>query len=195
MAETEASRQPVRRVLLQTERFRLAGLVPAQVTQRYCDWFRDPEIAAPLNRPAGAASLSELQADVAAADGITRFAIGIFDGSGEPLGFYSLNRNPTHRTLNFNVVIGEKAWWGKGVVLETRAALLDHFFAERQVDKAIGLPLARNFPAIFNYKRQGWRHEGTLIGQCLAHDGSARLDQLQFGMLAGEWRKLRETGP
>jgi RimJ/RimL family protein N-acetyltransferase len=85
-----------------------------------------------------------------------------------------------HRRANFNVVIGEKTWWGKGVVNEARAALLDEFFERRDIDKAVGTPLARNFPAIFNYKAQ--RHEGTLRGHCRSVAGDERLDQLQFGI-------------
>ena len=78
------------------------------------------------------------------------------------IGFFMVDVDPFHRRATFNVVIGEKSWWGKGVVNEARAALLDEFFNNREIEKAAGMPFARNFPAVFNYKAQGWRHEGTL---------------------------------
>ena len=89
------------------------------------------------------------------------------------------------------MVVGEKAWWGKGVVNEARAALLDHFFEQRGIEKACGGPLARNFPALLNYKAQGWRHEGTQRGQRFSVTDGSRLDQYQFGMLRDEWREAR----
>jgi RimJ/RimL family protein N-acetyltransferase len=188
----EQAKAPAR-VRLDTERFSLAGLRPESVTEQFCNWLRDPEVTGPLNRPHSGVTLAALRREISTANGITLFYVGIYTRSGTPIGFYMLHRDATHRTLSFNVLVGEKSWWGKGVVLETRTALLDHFFAHRDVDKAIGTPLARNFAAVFNYKKQGWRLEGVLKGQCLAHDRSARLDQFQFGLLAEEWRRLREA--
>ena len=194
------------RVRLQTGRFALRGLNPSDATPRAAAWLADPAIAAPLNRPALAPEVSALAAEFGTANGTTRFMIGIFvrddgpgDGAGDELGdaagaiigFYTINRDPAHRTATFNVVIGERDWWGRGVVLETRAALLDHFFAERGVDKAIGQPHARNFASVFNYKRQGWVQEGVLRAHSLAANGAGRLDQVQFGLLASEWAALR----
>jgi len=194
MAIRTAPQQTPIRVSLRTERFRLTGLQPHILTQRYCDWLADPDVAGPLNRTAKAPSLQSLRAEISTANGVTRFYVGIFDPDDQPIGYYMLHRDPVHRTVSFNVLIGEKRWWGERVVLETRAALLDHFFAERGVDKAIGMPLARNFPAVFNYKRQGWRLEGVLKGQCLAFDGSSRLDQFQFGLSSEDWQEKRKAG-
>ena len=92
-----------------------------------------------------------------------------------------------HRTANFNVLIGEKDYWGQKVINETRAALLDFLFTQRGVEKAYGRPLARNFPAVFNYQAQGWRLEGVLRGQAKSVVDGSRLDQYHFGMLATEW--------
>ena len=47
------------------------------------------------------------------------------------------------------------------MVNEAREALLDEFFNNRGIEKAVGMPFARNFSAVFNYKAQGWHHEGT----------------------------------
>lgn len=77
---------------------------------------------------------------------------------------------------------------------ETRAALLDHFFERRGIEKALGAPLARNYPAVFNYKTQGWRHEGTFRGHRVSAIDGTRLDQYQFGLLREDWRKARKAG-
>jgi RimJ/RimL family protein N-acetyltransferase len=49
---------------------------------------------------------------------------------------------------------GSKSWWGKGVVNETREALLDEFFNNRGIEKVVGMPFARNFPAVLCAKRE-----------------------------------------
>jgi ribosomal-protein-alanine N-acetyltransferase len=181
-----------RPVLLKTDRFELRSVTPADASDRWLGWVKDPAIMGPLNMPARAMRREELAGHIASVDNNARFLVGIFDKAvGAQIGFFMIDIEIMHRYAIFNVAIGEKDWWGKGVVNETRAALLDHFFETRGIEKAVGLPFARNFPALFNYKAQGWRHEGTLRGQCLSAADGSRLDQYQFGMLRKEWRARR----
>lgn len=177
---------------LQTKRFRLRSLKPADASDRWRGWIRDPAVMDPLNAPTRDLSRHDLANYIAAHDDDSRFLIGIFDKtSGGQIGFFSIEVDRGHRLATFNVVIGEKDWWGKGVVNEARAALLDFFFESRGIEKACGMPLARNFAAVFNYKAQGWRHEGTLRGHRRLLAGDSRLDQYQFGLLRREWLARR----
>ncbi len=181
-----------RPVLLRTARFELRSLKPVDTSDRWLKWLADPEIMGPLNAPVRSWSAQELKAHVASADNSARYLIGIFDlATRIQIGFFMIEIDELHRRATFNVVIGEKSWWGKGAVNETRAALLDEFFDHRGIEKAAGMPLARNFPAVFNYKAQGWRHEGTLRGHCLSLGDGARLDQYQFGLSKADWHERR----
>lgn len=179
-------------VLLQTERFELRSLKPIDASDRWVGWARDPEVMGPLNSPVTQLSRDGLANYIASADNVNRYIIGIFDKASRiQVGFFMIDVENAHRLATFNVVIGEKAWWGKGVTNEARAALLDHFFDERGIEKAYGQPLARNFPALLNYKTQGWRHEGTQRGQRRSVVDGSRLDQYQFGLLREDWRAAR----
>ena len=181
-----------RPVFLKTQRFALRSLKPSDGSERWMSWLKDPEVMGPLNAPARAWTSQELRAHIAAADNAQRYLIGIFDAASQmQIGFFMVDADLFQRRATFNVVIGEKSWWGKGVVNETRAALLDEFFQHRGIDKAVGQPLARNFPAVFNYKAQGWRHEGTLRSHCVSALGGARLDQYQFGLSKDDWAAAR----
>lgn len=181
-----------RPVLLKTKRFALRSLKPSDASQRWIGWLKDPEVMGPLNAPIRAWTANELMAHVASADNNLRFLIGIFENSDDvQIGFYMLDVDDLHRRAAFNIVIGEKSWWGKGVVNETRAALLDEFFNNRGIEKVTGMPFARNFPAIFNYKAQGWRHEGTFLRHCISVADGSRLDQFQFGLTKDVWFSLR----
>ena len=177
--------KPVR---LTTARFLLRNLIPSDASERYLSWAADSEVMGPLNVPAIRMTQQQLAGYIGSFDGITRFLIGIFAREDERhIGFYVIETDPGHSLANFNVVIGDKEFWGKKVVLETRAALLDHFFAQRGIEKALGSPLARNIPAIFNYKAQGWQLEGIFKSQRKSVKDGARLDQMQFAMLKSEW--------
>ena len=181
-----------RPVVLETKRFALRSLKPSDASERWMNWLKDPEVMEPLNAPIRKWAAQDLMTHIASADNSERYLVGIFDlASKIQIGFFMIDVDLFHRRATFNVVIGEKSWWGKGIVNEVRAALLDEFFDHRGIEKAVGLPFARNFPAVFNYKAQGWRHEGTFRAQALAVAGGARLDQFQFGLIKDEWHKLR----
>jgi len=181
-------------VFLKTKRFALRSLTPNDASERWINWLKDPEVMGPLNTPIRAWPTDQLKSYIASADNQRLYLIGIFDLATQvQIGFFRLEVKPFHRRVMFNVLIGEKSWWGKGVVNEAREALLDEFFNNRGIEKVTGTPFARNFPAIFNYKAQGWHHEGTLRGQCISTSGGTRLDQYQFGLTKDDWCGIKKT--
>ncbi len=174
---------------LSTARFILRSLTPADASDRWCEWSADPQIMEPLNVATRRLTKDELRRYIARFDNDNSYLIGVFTKAmSQHIGFYAVEVSKAHATGNFNLVIGDKHHWGKGVVNEVRAALLDEFFENRGVEKAYGVPLARNFPAVFNYKSQGWKLEGVLHGQCKSIADGSRLDQYHFGMQRSEWR-------
>ena len=180
-------------VRLQTKRFLLRSMTPNDPLERWISWLKDPEVMGPLNTPVRALAADQVRSYIASGDHYKRYLIGIFDLATQvQIGFFRLEVEPFHRRAIFNVVIGEKSWWGKGVVNETREALLDEFFNNRGIEKVVGMPFARNFPAIFNYKAQGWRHEGTYRGYCTSTSGGPRLDQYVFGLTKDDWRGIKK---
>jgi RimJ/RimL family protein N-acetyltransferase len=182
-----------RPLMLETKRFALRSLRPSDASERWLNWLKDPEVMHPINLPSRKLTARQLMEQIAVSgDNSTSYLIGIFDlASKLQIGYYSCAVDQSHRNVTFNVAIGEKSWWGKGVINETRAALLDEFFNNRGIEKAIGAPLVRNFSAVFNYKVQGWRHEGTLRAHCASVVDGSRLDQYQFGLTKDEWLNKR----
>jgi [ribosomal protein S5]-alanine N-acetyltransferase len=184
---------PGRPVELKTERFRLRSLRPADASERWLGWLKDPDVMHPTNAPVRHMTRTELARYIASFDNYARYLIGFFDkASGLQIGFAWIDVDRPHDTATFNMIIGEKSFWGRGVVNEVRAALLDYFFDKLGMAKVCGGPLSRNFPMIFNYKAQGWIHEGTLRGHFRSVVDGSRLDQLRFRFLPHEWRAARE---
>ena len=177
---------------LQTDRFRLRTLRPDDASERWRAWAKDPDIMGGLNAPVQDMSRQYLAKYAASFDNRNRFLIGVFvKEDGLHIGFFIVDVDRTHRCATIHAVIGDKAWWGKGAVNECRAALLDHFFNERGIEKAFGVPLTRNVAALSTYTKQGWVREGTLRRHRLSLTDGSRLDQAQFGLLREEWAALR----
>lgn len=181
-------------VKLATEHYILRSLTAQDVSENWLRWSHDPEIMNPINTPVMQAKRENLQNYVRTFDRKAAYIIGIYSkANGAHVGIYQLSLSLQQRTITFNVLIGEKSHWGRNAVIETRAALLDYFFETCGMEKAIGMPLARNFPMIYNYKAQGWKLEGILRQQCMSMDGNKRFDQYQFGLLRSEWRNRKEA--
>lgn len=179
---------------IETQRYVLRSLTPADVDDRYASWLGDPEVMQTLNAPPRQVSRADLQRYVARFNNKTSFHLGIFDkASGRKIGIYSIYVDPGNSLAETNVAIGEREFWGRKAVLETRAALLDFLFDVVGVFKVWGRPFARNFPAVFNYKAQGFTCEGVLRQHRKSVDGG-RLDQLMFGLLRDEWHARRNKG-
>lgn len=143
----------------------------------------------PLNNRPRTMTIRELSGYIESFDNTTRFLVGIFAKPDDlHIGCYFVDVDWPDRNAVFNVLVGDQAYWGQKVVLETRPALVGHFFKERGIEKAIGLPLARNMPAVFNYKAEGWTLEGILRQHRRSATHAKRLDQLQFALLRQEWR-------
>lgn len=191
MAATRPQAVPID---LTTERFLLRSLRREDASERYLAWLADPDVMVPLNRPPAQLTLERLVNMIAGADGIHFMQIGIFErASGQHIGNYLLEVEPWNRNVWFNLMIGDKDFWGAKVVLETRAALLDHMFDARGIEKVLGHTWTRNFPAVFNYKAQGWRLEGVLKSHVPSRVEEGRRDLYQFALLKDEWHALRKA--
>ena len=182
-----------RPVDISSARFRLRSLERTDASARWSAWASDPDVMGPLNLVPTPLSVPGMQQYIAEHDNESAYLVGIFlRSTGAHIGLYNIDCDLMHMVANFSLMFGDKAHWGHGVVNETRAALLDHFFDYRKMEKATGTPNARNFSAILNYKAQGWKLEGILRQQVKSVTGSHRLDQLQFGMLPADWRALKQ---
>ena len=101
------------------------------------------------------------------------------------MGNFSLKVDENHRSAVLGVMIGDKDYWGQGVVLEARARILDFIFSELPVDKVSGGCYQTNVHAIFNYKRQGWELDGIRRADRL--DQGRRVDAINFAMFREAW--------
>ena len=185
--------EPGTPVRLETERFVIRSLAPADVSERMVGWFGDPEVMEFVDLPRNVTH-PQLLRFVGGFDDRQRFCLGIFAKDAEQIiGFFHVYCDRPNGNARVAVLIGERDFWGKNVVVETRAAILDFLFDGLSLHRVWGAIFSRNFPAVFNYKAHGFRLEGVLRDQVRGHDGAWR-DVCWFGLLADDWRARREGG-
>jgi len=188
-----ASWQPGHPIILETERFRIAPLLPQALDATYVSWWNDAEVQKGLNMPARNWTLADAQRHVQTFDNRRRFHLGIAEkATGKLIGFISLFRE-NHKRVLTNSVIGDKAFWGQRVVLEVRDRVLRFIFEEMDAYKVIAIVNARNLPSIYNYKTQGFSCEAILRDHAEWIEGG-RVDMLHFGLLKQEWEERKAEG-
>ncbi len=117
----------------------------------------------------------------------TRFVHAIVPhGETTPIGAHLIAMRP-HRSCLLAVGVHDRDWWGKDVVREVRIRVMDHVLAHSEVDRFYAQVMARNFPSIFNYRRLGFTHVGTLHRLRLDKATGELQDMLIFEMFREEW--------
>ncbi|MEM7569330.1 MAG: GNAT family protein [Pseudomonadota bacterium] len=183
---------------LETERFVLRTMTREDVDDSVVAWLANPEVMVGLNLPRRRMTRAQAVRWALSYDNATKFMVLVCaKDSGEKIGFFTLTIEGAHRTAETAVVVGAQHWWGKNVVAECRAVLMDFLFDTLNMHKVIGRPHGRNMSSIFNYKKMGFTCEAVLRQQMRAIDSGEgedkRLDQLIFGMLRTEWH-ARKAG-
>lgn len=198
-SQRPARRPPSPPIRLETANYIVRSIEHADVNEDYRDWTHDQEIMAGVNSAPTNMTIEDMHKYVDRFDNRNSFHFGIFDknAGNRMIGFYVIYRDRRHNLAQTNVVIGDKNYWGKAVVLETRSAVLDFLFDTIKVGKIWGNPMVRNIRSVFNYKAQGFVAEGVLRRHRVDPDGK-RVDQVMFGLLPEDWARqkqlLAETG-
>jgi RimJ/RimL family protein N-acetyltransferase len=175
--------EPVR---LETPRFILRSMRAADATPRYLGWLQDPEVNRYLNCRFEEHTLESLAGYIRSHDDRSRFLLGIFcKESGRHVGNLAASCALRDETAELGVMIGDRAYWGRGVVIEARGAVLDFLFQELGMYKVFGVTAAKNVPSLFNYRQQGYQREGVFRDQLL-RDGE-RVDTVRFAIFRDDW--------
>ncbi|MCX7305534.1 MAG: GNAT family protein [Hyphomicrobiales bacterium] len=179
---------------LETERFILKplGRIEAYRVGR-ANWNHDPEIMRNLvhsSRPLGRLKWLKKMVWV---NGKSKFSHAIVPKDGGPaIGIHGVTLQK-HRSAVLVVAVHDRQWWGRKVVAEVRRAIIDHAFERQVVDRFCCTVQARNTASVFNYKKLGFKHVGTLHQAQYDPDSGELFDTLIFELLRADWDKQREN--
>ena len=180
-------------VNLTSRRFRIRSITPNDIGGPFMRWQRDRDILEGLNQHRAPYTRNDLVKTMRRMDNKRKFTLIIEPAlGGPPIGYFIVGVDPNDQRAETTIVIGDKNWWGKGVVTEARARLLDFLFDDADIEKVTGHPHGRNLASIFNYKSMGFRCEAVLKDHLKNAYGEGRLDGLIFAILADEWRQVRD---
>ena len=188
-----AKRNPMLQ-LLETERFMLRplGRLEAYRIGRG-NWNHDPEIMRNLIHSSKPLDPWRWLRKMVWVNRRTKFSHAIVpkDG-GEPIGIHGMTLQK-YRSATMVVAVHDRSWGGKKVVAEVRRAVVDHAFENKVVDRLCCTVTARNTASVFNYKKLGFKHVGTLHqAQCDPVSGEL-FDTVIFELLSADWEKQRKT--
>jgi RimJ/RimL family protein N-acetyltransferase len=144
--------------------------------QRTLQWF--DERACDGSGPATALRFAE-----------TRREFIVESKQGEQIGITGLvHINPRHGTAECFCVIGEKAYWGKGLGTEVHTLLIDWGFKNLDLHKIWADIRAENAAIIKVIERLGFKVEGTLRQERII--SGKRVDVVRIGLLRDEFYQL-----
>jgi RimJ/RimL family protein N-acetyltransferase len=149
-------------------------------------WFSDPEVTHWLGRryPASlAATEQRLSEPRTFAD--QRFTL-VAD-TGEPIGYSALRgATPENRAAELDLVVGERAYWGRGHGTEAARATARHGFDRLGLHRVHVWVVPENTAAVRAYERAGFVHEGRARDRVYTHGRFH--DALLMSVLPGELR-------
>lgn len=173
-------------IKLDTENYYLRALDCMDATEKYLDWLRDPEVNKYLEARLQSHSIETIKEYIASHDNDSSYLLGVFyKPDGTHVGNYSARCNLYHKTATLGLMIGDRQHWGRRIVLETRAEVLNFLFNEVSMQKIHGACYSNNFSAVYNYKSQGFQNEGILKSHVLSE--GKRRDLLMFSMDRDRW--------
>lgn len=152
----------------------------------FTEWMNDPDVLFGLNLPAFNMDVENLKNYIGTANNLTKYLIGIFTKPEMRLvGFYQIDVNLMHKRGSITAAIGEKELWGKSVLRETSAPLVESFFQNRDVDKLSLRIISKNKRILFSLMGTRFKHEGCLRQEVLTPSGE-RLDVNVFARVKNE---------
>lgn len=158
------------------------SLTTADVSEVMLSWFNRPDMLRGLNLSDLGFTEDTLKRFVSGFDNYRNYILGIFDQKDDSrlVGFYTIDVNLTHKVGNITTGLGAASERGKRTLWATIDAVLDHFYAERNIEKFAARILARNHAMLFNFKNNSrFTLEAHLKDECLAPNGN-RVDLLVF---------------
>ena len=123
----------------------------------------------------------------------TRLDLTIETREGRPVGLISLLQiDSKNRTAEIIIVIGEKEYWGRGVMAEAESLLIGWAFQQLALDKIWAVAMPDNLASLITMKKIGFQIEGTLRQEAVKE--GRRLDILRLGLLKKDFKPAGKAG-
>jgi RimJ/RimL family protein N-acetyltransferase len=181
----------IKPIVLTTPRFRLRTIDSGDSSHDFRAWTQDADLMAPMNLPVRSLTDKQVKSYFGSFDNIDRFFFLVEElETGAAIGFWTIEVNRIHRTATWNIAVSQQNW-GEDVAVETGMPLLDYLFGQCGIEKMVTLTLTSNAKVIHRMEMGSWKLEGRFVKELSSPDGSQRLDQFRFALLATDWPAAR----
>jgi RimJ/RimL family protein N-acetyltransferase len=179
---------PVLRGSFETERFVLKSLNILEALQVTDSWRHDDAILNGLFQSPKPISRHKWFIRGPIPRSSRRFTYSITPkGESRPIGAHAVKLNG-YRSAFGTVAVHDRDWWGKDVVVEARAKLMNQFFRHAGVERFYGIVDAHNVASVFNYRKLGFTHCGTWHRHAQNPVTGAVIDFLFFEISLKQWQ-------
>lgn len=172
---------------LKGKRCRLRTLSDTDVGPKYLEWLSDPDVNRFLEvrfaQPKSTEDLKRSVRDIF--ESPNQMLLGIFELIGnEHLGNVKLTISPHHKTAEVGYLLGNKAYWGKGLATEAVGLTMEWAFNELYVEKLFAGVYASNKASASLLNKLGFVPEARLHAEVINSFGK-REDLLRFARFRG----------
>lgn len=166
---------------IKSENFALRPLTKADIENRV-KWFNDPDIRKTLIISEQFEQAKTLKWFEKIQDDDSRAEFVIETPQNVPLGVIGLaGINQIHKTAEIYIVIGQKEFWGRGVMFEAERLLIDWVFNSLCLEKIWAEARVDNIASVITMKKLGFQIEGTL--RCEKIVDGKQIDVFRLGLL------------
>jgi len=166
----------------------LRGLLESDLEGAYFHWLNDPQVTRYMNSGRTPNTPQDMQAFFTYTRGnLTNVAFAICDQqTHQHIGNVTLNNmHPIHRRADLGILIGEKAFWGRGYGTEATALTVDYGFKRLNLHSIWLGVVATHVGAIRAYEKAGFKQDGV-AREAFWTDGNFH-DIVQMSILAREY--------
>jgi len=151
--------------ILETERIYLKKLSPSDVKEDYVNWMNDKEVVRYTESRFKIHSKKDLVSYVERITNDPRyrfFAIVVKDKSVHIGNIKIGPSDQEHGFADVGIIIGKKAYYGKGLAAEAIKLIVDYAFNSLSLHKVTASCYAANLGSIKAFKKAGFKEEGRL---------------------------------
>jgi RimJ/RimL family protein N-acetyltransferase len=188
MKEPHNSRESRKLIRIEADRYLLRSMTVADASERFANWFSDPDLMHTLNSPARNWTKAKAVQYVRQFDQASNLLLGIFEKqSNLPVGIFTVRINNGTRQCLINLLIGEAEYRNKGVLTDIRIPFYDYLFDTLELKMILASALARNKIIIGTMLKHGWKLDQMIKNNQKSNSDSTMLDIGLFSLSREAW--------
>ncbi|MAJ91706.1 MAG: GNAT family N-acetyltransferase [Legionellales bacterium] len=181
----------IKNIKIECNEFSLELLDSNKISDRYLHWLNDPEVNRFSRRSGESFSIDDISQYIEISNKSNDvLLLGIFlNKSKKHIGNIQLRYfDKRNRLAEISTLLGEKDYWGKGIVVEATRNLINFGFNELNIHKFILGNIVPNRASSFKSTTLGAKLEGTRRSHFLFE--GKYVDVLEYGILKEDFYKV-----